>query len=299
MRSSFLYLTNVLAGLVAEAAAQTVPQPLPEEETEEIVDPIRRYTVELIVFAYGDSVSSGTEIWTEDDPEIDFVEPPIFERYSEERNFAIDELDDELTEVEVPDVGRRYMDLELVLFAEDDYTMTEIYDNLLKLEAYEPLLRAGWTQPTYERELTGPIAIQSLTECPPWLDGSFTLYLGRYLHLVVDLTMDEERPVIGETQEADDMDNESDAELTYDDMRIQNGFGPIDLYGEILLQPSIRYRIFEDRIVKNGDIRYFDHPKFGVIAKITRYEEPEEDEFIEEEFIDDSDDLLPGGQLGT
>ena len=299
MRSAFLYLTVVLAGLVTEAAAQTVTQPLPEEQTEEVVDAIRRYTVELIVFAYGDSVSSGTEIWTEDEPAIETVEPTIADRYSEELTFVIDELDDELTEVEVPDVGRRYMDLELVLFGEDDYTMTRIYDNLVELEAYEPLLRAGWTQPTYESELTGPIAIQTLTDCPPWLDGSFTLYLGRYLHLVVDLTMDEERPVVGETQEADDMDNESDAELTYDDMRIQNGFGPIDLYGEILLQPSIRYRIFEDRIVKNGDIRYFDHPKFGVIAKITRYEEPEEDEFIEEEFIDDTDDLLPGGQLGS
>ncbi len=66
------------------------------------------------------------------------------------------------------------------------------------------------------------------------------------------------------------------------------------MYGELLRPPidSIHYRIFEDRIVKNGDIRYFDHPKFGVIAKDTRFEEPEEDEFI-----DDTDDLLPGDQL--
>ncbi len=299
MRTAFLYITFILAGLVAEAAAQTVTQPLPEEETEEVVDPIRRYTVELIIFVYGDNVSSGTEIWTQDEPAIETVEPTIADRFSEERIFVIDELDDELTEVEVPDVGRRYMDLELVLFGEDDYTMTQIYDNLVELEAYEPLLRAGWTQPTYERALTGPIAIQTLTDCPPWLDGSFTLYLGRYLHLVVDLTMDEDRPFVKETEEADDMDNESAAELTFEDSRIQNSFGPIDVYGELLSEPSIQYRIFEDRIVKNGDIRYFDHPKFGVIAKITRYEEPEEDEFIEEEFIDDTDDLLPGGQFGS
>ncbi len=299
MRSAFLYLTVVLAGLVAEAAAQTVTQPLPEEETEEVVDPIRRYTVELIIFVYGDNVSSGTEIWTQDEPAIETVEPTIADRFSEERIFVIDELDDELTEVEVPDVGRRYMDPELVLFGEDDYTMTQIYDNLVELEAYEPLLRAGWTQPTYERELTGPIAIQTLADCPPWLDGSFTLYLGRYLHLVVDLTMDEDRPVVEETEEAGDVEIETAAEMTFEDSRIQNSFGPIDVYGELLLQPSIQYRIFEDRIVKNGDIRYFDHPKFGVIAKITRYEEPEEDEFFEEEFIDDTEDLLPGGQLGS
>ena len=302
MRSAFLYLTVILAGLVAEAAAQTVTEPLPEEESEEVVEPIRRYTVELIVFAYGESVTSGTEIWTKDEPDVDFVEPPIVERYSGGRFTNIDELDDEITEVVVPDIGRRYMDPKLVLFADDDYTMTEIYDNLVELEAYDPLLRAGWTQPTYERELTGPIAIQSLADCPPWLDGSFTLYLGRYLHLVVDLTMNEDRPDVEETEDAEDgedLDSESVVEVTFEDARIQNSFGPIDIYGELLLEPSIQYRIFEDRIVKNGDIRYFDHPKFGVIAKITRYEEPEEEEFIEEEFIDDTDDLLPGGQLGS
>ena len=32
------------------------------------------------------------------------------------------------------------------------------------------------------------------------------------------------------------------------------------------------YRIEEDRIVKNGDVRYFDHPKFGVVVKVTRVE---------------------------
>ena len=26
----------------------------------------------------------------------------------------------------------------------------------------------------------------------------------------------------------------------------------------------------EDRIVKHGEVRYFDHPKFGVVAKVLR-----------------------------
>ena len=32
----------------------------------------------------------------------------------------------------------------------------------------------------------------------------------------------------------------------------------------------VYYRIQENRIVKNGDLRYFDNPKFGVLAKVTR-----------------------------
>jgi hypothetical protein len=37
----------------------------------------------------------------------------------------------------------------------------------------------------------------------------------------------------------------------------------------------VRYRIDEDRIFRNGELRYFDHPKFGVLAKITRAEDVE------------------------
>ena len=41
--------------------------------------------------------------------------------------------------------------------------------------------------------------------------------------------------------------------------------------------PPVRYRIQENRILKNGELRYFDHPKFGVLAKVTRVEDEEED----------------------
>jgi hypothetical protein len=42
------------------------------------------------------------------------------------------------------------------------------------------------------------------------------------------------------------------------------------------VQPPVYYRIQENRILKNGELRYFDHPKFGVLAKVTRVEEEEE-----------------------
>ena len=274
MRTAFLVLGAVLAGLTMPAAAQVDAEPLLDEETEEVVEPIRRYTVELIIFAYAEGASAGTEIWAPDETAIEATYDPGSKGY-------FDGFGEELTEVE-PTVARRYMDPELVLFGEFDYTMTEIYDKLVELDAYEPLVRAGWTQPTFEKELTGPIALQTLAESPPWLDGSLTLYLGRYLHLVVDLTMDADHAV------PEDPEAETSDELTFGDARAQDEYEAIDTYGE-LLPPPIRYRIFEDRIVKNGDVRYFDHPKFGVIAKITRFEEPEE-----EEFIDDTDDLLPG-----
>ncbi len=283
MRTAFLVVTAALAGLATQAAAQVDAEPLPEEETEELVEPIRRYTVELIIFAYTESASTGNEIWLPDIPEIGEMQDAVPDRNFPAVPSEYPDPGEELTEIEVPAIGRRYMDLGLALFGEDDYTMTGIYDNLVELEAYEPLVRAGWTQPTYEKELTGPIALQTLAESPPWLDGSLMLYLGRYLHLVVDLTMDADRTV------AEELEDETTGVLTFGDSRIRNEYEKTDEYAPEYQLP-IHYRIFEDRIVKNGDIRYFDHPKFGVIAKITRFEEPEE-----EEFIDDTDDLLPAG----
>ena len=48
----------------------------------------------------------------------------------------------------------------------------------------------------------------------------------------------------------------------------------------------IRYSISEDRIFRNGELRYYDHPRFGVLARITRFEE--------EELATDEMFLLPG-----
>ena len=275
MRTASYLMTALFAAMISPAMAQVDSEALPEEEAEEIVDPIRRYTVELIIFTYAEAASKGSEIWIADEPAIEAA-------YDSSNDNYFGDFEEDLTEIETS-VAHRYMDLELVLSGEDDYTMNGIYDKLVDLDAYEPLVRTGWTQPTYEKEVTASIELQTLAESPAWLDGSLTLYLGRYLHLVVDLTMDADRTVSGKIGEA------SDGEPAFGDSRIRDEYEVIDAYGEVLAGP-IRYRIFEDRIMKNGDIRYYDHPKFGVVAKVMRFEEPEEDEFI-----DDTDDLLPGG----
>lgn len=273
MRAAFRLAAILLATSIACAYAQQEQELLPDEEAGETVEPIRRYTVELIIFAYGEAVSAGSEIWLPEEPAIETPVDTVYGDYP-------DEFDEQLSEIEVPGIARRYMDLELVLFQEDDFTMDGIYDKLVELEAYEPIVRAGWTQPTYERAVTASIPLDMLAESPPWIDGELTLYLGRYLHLVIDLTMDSDRARFAEP------DDTSPGVLSFGDSRVQNEYGMIDEYGELLVAP-VRYRIIEDRIMKNGDIRYFDHPKFGVIAKITRFEE------VEDEFIDDTDDLLP------
>ena len=120
----------------------------------------------------------------------------------------------------------------------------------------------------------------ALAEPPERLSGSFTLYLSRYLHLVVDLTLEELR-ANGEPVAIDE------SGFAYSDNRFGAGYDDV--------QPSpVRYRIQEDRIFKNGDLRYFDHPKFGVLAKITRVEEEEQQEPVEPEMLGDGPAELIG-----
>jgi hypothetical protein len=53
----------------------------------------------------------------------------------------------------------------------------------------------------------------------------------------------------------------------------------------------VRYRIYEDRIMKTGDLRYFDHPRFGVVARVTRPDvNPDSTATTEEDVIGGSTD---------
>ena len=119
----------------------------------------------------------------------------------------------------------------------------------------------------------------ALAEPPERLSGSFKLYLSRYLHLVVDLTLDE-ATANGEPVAIDE------STFRYGDSR----FG---YTAEEMQTPPVQFRIQENRIFKNGDLRYFDHPKFGVLARITRVEE-EEPEAVEPEMLGDGPADLVG-----
>ena len=226
----------LLAALLP-VAASAQDELLDEEQA-----PIKRYTVEIVVFAYAEDVSVGTEVFPGDK-----VEAP-------------DDGLGQVAEIEIKAKPRRHPDfigLKPVLLREDEFTMQKVVEQFDLLDAYDPILHVGWTQPGYPQSDTIPMHVTAFGRPPQGLDGSFTLYLGRYLHLVVDLALD--APVVA---------------TEYEDQ-----YGNVRLFEYVLpsLEGPVRYRIQENRIVKNGEIRYFDHPKFGVVAKVVRVEEPEDD----------------------
>lgn len=256
---SLLLATSSLA---QQPAADTAL--LTEEEPE-----IRRYTVELIVFRYAEEVSVGTEIFQPDIIEVIPVDP-----------FAEPDALDTDPSVAEPgtdaEINTELDDLlfEMVLLTEDDLTLTSTWDRLDRLDAYEPLLHIGWTQTALPAEVTPALDLREFGEPPADLNGSFTLYLSRFLHLVVDLELDAPDAALAYGRATPRFDAPP---RRFGDARESREYGNGYLHDEPQYDP-LRFRIDEDRLFKNGETRYFDHPKFGVVAKVLRYEEPEVEE---------------------
>jgi len=242
-------VTTIFAMTLAWAAAggQGIAEP---EETD-----YPRYTVEVIIFEYAEEVSAGTERFLPEEPPLPDPDAPVEGDLVFEDTGAGAVEEDPLPETGGP---------EFVLHAEDEFTLTDIASKLERLDVYRPVMHFSWTQATRPEAETQPIDLHSLAEPPQGLEGSFTLYLSRYLHLVVDLGL-EQRPGLADPFAIDDPVSE-----------FRDGRGAAG-YDEVEPAP-VRFRIFEDRIFKSGDLRYFDHPKFGVLAKITRVEEPDDEE---------------------
>jgi len=287
-------LTAIVALLPGAAPGQQASVPGVSTLDSEATEEVRQYAVELIIFEYNDRTSAGTEVFLPDrlpEPaaEDDFfaVDPENLEFGDMRETGSVKALDvmgdvlprdtdfDDETEmpgdqtlVTEPEISSEDMELVeistyeragLKLLSREDYVLTDVYKRLVSLDAYRPIMHTAWTQPTLGKEDTLPITVRRLGNPPLRLDGSFSLYLSRFLHLVVNLSLEERSPIRGPAQE--------NRVRNYGDTRSRAGFDPN------FVTPTVYYRIEEDRIVRNGELRYYDHPRFGVIAKISRVDD--------------------------
>jgi len=242
MRKLTISLLSLLIFL--PAMAQEMLGDIEPEEPE-----IRRYTVEMIVFLYAQDVMTGSEVFPRDEPE---PEPLLLD---EEIAF-VEEMPQEPEEEPEP-----LPDAELVMLDKAEFQLGDMMDRMKRLDVYEPVMHFGWTQATWPEEQTDAIPLQRLARVPEGLEGDLTLYLSRYLHLVVNLQL--EAPEV--------------AVVSRNNVERLGDLVPLDAIDERTGELPAYYRIEENRILKNGELRYYDHPKFGVLAKVTRVEiEPEE-----------------------
>jgi hypothetical protein len=265
--------------LVISAQQPGVPGVVTLEE--EAVEPVRQFGVELIIFEFTDRGSAGTELFAPDPIPKVLPEELIFSDETEELNLGVAIIPDgevpgddvQIKAIEEratdpkPDVFYEGIPLDeirtheqagLKLLPPEQYVLDDVYSHLRRLDAYRPILRTAWVQPTLEKDDTVPIKLRRLGDPPLRLDGTITLYLNRFLHLVVDLSLEEK----------------SLLRVPVDDNHVrQFGDRPRERFDWEDVTPIVTYRIEEDRIVRNGELRYYDHPRFGAIAKIWRVEE--------------------------
>jgi hypothetical protein len=295
LRANYCLLWSLLLTLAgADVLGQQILQPA-DLVAEEEAEAVRRYSVELIIFQYNDPNVSGTEIFLADELPAEEAALTEFEQDADGKYFADLAMQpqpmtnpdgaadgtevwppfsaDELVLAEIPS----FQQIGLRVMQPDEFVLNDIYDKLEELNAYTPLLRTAWVQETIAEEETRPIKLRRLGGPPLSLDGHVSLYLGRYLHLVLDIALEERTPLRSNGfASADPVNNARYGNARYDDNRIQAGNDyDLDGFGNPRRTGSVFYRIQEDRIVRNGELRYYDHPRFGAIAKITRIEESE------------------------
>ncbi len=129
--------------------------------------------------------------------------------------------------------------------SEATHTLTDIYDKMRRSRDYRPLVHTAWVQPGYPAGEAPPLALDRVTRLPRNLSGAMTLHRSRYLHLKVNLEL------------------------------AASGTSRIDSETAVLNERPI-FHLLETRRMRSGELHFFDHPKFGVLARIkpVKTEEP-------------------------
>ena len=134
------------------------------------------------------------------------------------------------------------------MISQDDLELKKEFEYLYNSNSYEPLLHFSWNESIYPNEKKNVRPLCSFVALPTNVKGNLTLYLSRYLHLDINIQINEPSEKISLKNFSDNLEE----------------LKPITHY--------IKYQINEDRIFRNEELHYFDHPKIGVLAKVSRIE---------------------------
>lgn len=289
-RDETICRTSLFWGVALAALALSASAQVPPDDPSTIEQKVR-YTVEIIVFVYADASSAGNEVFAppapiEDmaaEPDTGREEAPVYDdRGTSPRQAAAEPVEDSVVNPgadpsghppdgpleEIP--ARARIELERLDPRTDPraHRLQDTWRRLEQLDAYRPILHAAWTQTTHEKSASPELPLRTVSDPPLGLDGSINLYQSRFLHLDVDLTLDASGYGDGDARRS------ATDRLVRGEQREDSGEG---YYGSDepggLQSPPLRYRITEDRIMRGGEVRYFDHPRFGMLATVRRVED--------------------------
>ena len=228
-------LAFVAASIACAIGAQAQAPSSPEAE------PLRRYEVEVIVFAHRDF--DPTEERFEQAPNgfganATLREAPVFD----ETTFAPPASPP--TPVDQPALDPAALEraeaLQVRPLRPEELKLGTEYRKLRAISAYQPLVHVGWVQPGLPETDATPIDLGTLGVLNP--RGTVRVHLTRYLHVTLDLTYQAPASTTPAASSVDGLD-------------------------EMVVAPQ--YRLTTTRRVISGELHYFDHPAFGVLVRIT------------------------------
>ena len=203
--------------------------------------------IEIIIFEYLDHNSSGNEVFNKIEENYQLEKEIPNNQNQEDTSIEVGLLTSEFKEVSISlvPIARQ---IELKISQRKSLNMSAIYNRLNRLRVYEPVIWGGWEQRLTNEQNAFPVNLRSIKNTLGKFDGNIKFYesSGGRLRLSVDIEMYEKIEISA---------NESD--------------------GEQHEQQINTYKISNDKEMRYDELRYFDHPKFGLIAKIQKQEPSE------------------------
>lgn len=237
-RVLLLGLSLPLASPAGAFEAQTLDTPL--------------FRVELVIFAHEPGALATTEDFLAalPEPTLEPIEPSVSLR----RVLGLTADDTTSPKLEPVELPARFLPpppLAAVALPEwrqlldsDAGELVGIYRRLATQSDYRPLMHLIWEQPGEADRPASIVAFDDLRLGSPEIEGEASLSRSRFLHLELDLRF-RGREAIRAVPVAR-----------------RGAHGP----EVVLMAPE--YRLAESRRMRSGELHYFDHPAFGVIALI-------------------------------
>ena len=203
--------------------------------------------IEIIIFEYLDHNSSGNEVFNKIEENYQLEKEIPNNQNQEDTSIEVGLLTSEFKEVSISLVPTARQ-IALKISQRKSLNMSAIYNRLNRLRVYEPVIWGGWEQRLTNEQNAFPVNLRSIKNTLGKFDGNIKFYesSGGRLRLSVDIEMYEKIEISA---------NESD--------------------GEQHEQQINTYKISNDKEMRYDELRYFDHPKFGLIAKIQKQEPSE------------------------
>lgn len=203
--------------------------------------------IEIIIFEYLDHNSSGNEVFNKIEENYQLEKEIPNNQNQEDTSIEVGLLTSKFKEVSISLVPTARQ-IALKISQRKSLNMSAVYNRLNRLRVYEPVIWGGWEQRLTNEQNAFPVNLRSIKNTLGKFDGNIKFYesSGGRLRLSVDIEMYEKIEISA---------NESDSEL-YE-------------------QQINTYKISNDKEMRYDELRYFDHPKFGLIAKIQKQEPSE------------------------